>query len=78
MTLEIPDLRPRIISKDIAEELDEYRRFRHMFRRAYGSELRWCKMEPLAMSVETLTMNLLKELSEFLRFVDKLSDTIAQ
>ncbi|MHB8076545.1 ribonuclease toxin HepT-like protein [Desulfosporosinus fructosivorans] len=78
MTLEIPDLRPKIISKDLAEELDEYRRFRHMFRHAYGSELRWRKMEPLAMGVETLTLNLLKELSEFLRFIDKLSDSIAR
>lgn len=77
MTLEIPDIRPKIISKDLTEELDEYRRFRHMFRHSYGSELRWRKMEPLAKGIETLTITLFKELSEFIRFVDKLSDSLA-
>ena len=78
MTLEIPDIRPSIISKELAEELDEYRRFRHMFRHAYGSELRWRKMEPLANGIDSLTTTLLKKLSEFIRFVDKLSDYIAR
>ncbi len=77
MTLEIPDIRPSIISRDLAEELDEYRRFRHMFRHAYGSELRWRKMEPLAKGIDSLTMNLLEKLSEFTQFVDKLSNSIA-
>lgn len=77
MTLEIPDIRPRIISKNFAEELDEYRRFRHMFRHSYGSELRWRKMAPLAKGIETLTTTLLKELSKFTRFVDELSNSIS-
>lgn len=45
MTIEIPDIRPRIISNDFAEELDEYRRFRHMFRHSYGAELCWRKFD---------------------------------
>jgi hypothetical protein len=77
MTLEIPDIRPSIISKELAEELDEYRRFRHMFRHAYGSELRWRKMEPLANGIDSLTANLQEKLSEFVQFVEKLSDSIA-
>lgn len=78
MTLEIPDIRPSIISKELAEELDEYRRFRHMFRHAYGSEIRWPKMEPLANGIDSLTTTLTKKLSEFIRFVDKLSDYLAR
>jgi len=78
MTLEIPDIRPSIISKEFAEELDEYRRFRHMFRHAYGSEIRWRKMEPLANGIDSLTTTLTKKLSEFIRFVDKLSDYLAR
>ena len=77
MTLEIPDIRPLIISRDLAEELDEYRRFQHMFRHAYGSELRWRKMEPLAKGIDLLTMNLIEKLSEFMQFVEKLSNSIA-
>ena len=77
MTLEIPDIRPSVISKELAEELDEYRRFRHMFRHAYGSELRWRKLEPLANGIDSLTENLQEKLSLFVRFVDKLSDSIS-
>ncbi|WP_338077748.1 hypothetical protein [Acididesulfobacillus acetoxydans] len=39
MTVTIPGIRPRIIAPVTAEELDAYRRFRHMFRHAYRSEL---------------------------------------
>lgn len=77
MTIEIPDIRPSIISRDLAEELDEYRRFRHMFRHSYGSELRWRKMEPLAKGIDSLTKVLLERISEFMLFVEKLSDCIA-
>ena len=40
MTLELPKLRPRVISPELMEELDEYRRFRHLFRHVYAGELR--------------------------------------
>ena len=76
MTLEIPDIRPKIISKELAEELDEYRRFRHMFRHAYGSELRLRKMEPLTNGIDLLTANLQEKLSEFMKFVEKLRNAI--
>ncbi|HZK83425.1 MAG TPA: hypothetical protein VFC58_01865 [Desulfosporosinus sp.] len=77
MTLEIPRIRPKTISKELAEELDEYRRFRHMFRHAYGSELRWRKMEPLASGIDILTANLQQKLFEFVKFVEKLSNGIS-
>lgn len=77
MTLEIPDIRPSIISRDLAEELDEYRRFRHMFRHSYGSELRWRKMEPLAKGIDSMTKVLMEKLFEFVQFVEKLSGSLA-
>ena len=77
MTIEIPEIRPSIISRDLAEELDEYRRFHHMFRHSYGSELRWRKMEPLAKGIDSLTKVLLERISEFMLFVEKLSNCIA-
>jgi hypothetical protein len=48
MTVELEGLRPQVISPELGEELDEYRRFRHLFRHAYASELRWSKMSHLA------------------------------
>jgi len=47
MTLEIPGLRPHIISKDTAKMLDEYLRFRHLFRKRYGFELEWKNIKNL-------------------------------
>ena len=35
MTIEVKDLRPSIISKKLASELDEYLAFRHLFRNIY-------------------------------------------
>jgi len=77
MTIEIPDIRPSIITRDLAEELDEYRRFRHMFRHSYGSELRWRKMEPLAMEVDSITEAVDESITRFVQFVEKLCKTIS-
>ena len=76
MTVTIPGIRPRIISRITAEELDEYRRFRHMFRHAYGSELRWRKMEPLVKGVGPLTETLVEQISGFMHFVETLSESL--
>ncbi|MFW6252342.1 MAG: hypothetical protein ACOC4F_00300 [bacterium] len=40
MRIEVPGIRPALISPEIAEELDELRRFRHRFRNIYKSQLR--------------------------------------
>ncbi len=39
MTLDIPDVRPALITKETAGKLDEYRAFRHVFRNVYGFNL---------------------------------------
>ena len=48
MTLEIDGVRPKVISPELVEELDDYRKFRHMFRHAYAGELGWKKMSHLS------------------------------
>lgn len=47
MTLNIPGLRPPIISKETAKMLDEYLRFRHLFRKIYGFDLEWANIKNL-------------------------------
>lgn len=39
MALDIPDLRPSLISKETAAKLDEIRAFRYVFRNVYGFNL---------------------------------------
>lgn len=46
MCLEMPTIRPAVIDDSLYEKLDELRRFRHLFRTAYGVEL-----DPLRMNV---------------------------
>ena len=41
MTLNIEELRSPVISSDTAKALEEYLRFRHLFRKRYGFDLEW-------------------------------------
>ncbi|MGA2545256.1 MAG: hypothetical protein ABSF43_01810 [Rectinemataceae bacterium] len=46
MTLEIPEVRPAVITeKDLAERVDELRRFRHLFRNLYKTRLNAQKLK---------------------------------
>lgn len=76
MTLELPKLRPRVISPELMEELDEYRRFRHLFRHVYAGELRWSKMRPLAENMGDVLMLLKNSLKEFELFILKIAESL--
>ena len=47
MTVAVPGVRPRVISDELAAELDEYLSFRHVFRNVYGSVLDPARMQSL-------------------------------
>lgn len=47
MATPIDGVRPRVISDDQMQQLEEYLRFRHVFRNLYGFELRWELIAPL-------------------------------
>ncbi|HVJ49983.1 hypothetical protein [Desulfitobacterium sp.] len=72
MSYEIPNIRPAIISLELAEELDEYRRFRHMFRHAYGSELRWRKMQPLVAGIPNVMCGIEEAYAKMVQFTEQL------
>jgi len=46
MSIPIPELRPAVISQDLRWKLDEYLRFRHVFRNVYGHLLYWERLRP--------------------------------
>lgn len=75
MALEISGLRPRVISPELMEELDEYRRFRHLFRHAYAGELRWSKMSPLAENIGDILALLKNSIKEFDLFILKMVES---
>ena len=69
MTLEVPEVRPPVISKDLARTLDEYLRFRHVFRNVYGYMLDWERLKPLLDRIPTVYEQFRREISAFRRFL---------
>ena len=51
MQLEIRGIRPALLSEETASDLDELRRFRHLFRHAYATDLDPTKVAKLAAKV---------------------------
>ncbi|MCL6448314.1 MAG: hypothetical protein K6U04_09235 [Armatimonadetes bacterium] len=76
MAVELEGLRPAVISPELREELDEYRRFRHLFRHAYASELRWSKMGHLAENMGDILDMVKKRIQEFESFIAKLIEEL--
>lgn len=76
MTMEIDGIRPRVITPDLMDELDDYRGFRHMFRHAYAGELRWKKMSHLAENAEIIYSLMETSLQRFNVFLECLVNKI--
>src|SRR5262249_28072711 len=47
MTLDLPSIRPSVLRRTTAQALEEFLRFRHLFRNVYGFELQWTRLKPL-------------------------------
>jgi len=58
--------RPALISEQLAENLDEYLQFRHLFRHSYAFDLDWNSMKPLVLGCEDTLIQLECELDRFL------------
>ena len=65
MTLDIPGLRPPVISLNTEKRLREYLGFRHLFRKRYGFELDWEKMKRLLIKISQTLFDLEKEIKVF-------------
>jgi len=50
MTIALKDIRPQVISEELAADLDEYLGFRHLFRSIYGFELKGDRIDGLVKS----------------------------
>jgi hypothetical protein len=55
-----------LLSEELHDTLNEYLRFRHVFRNAYFFDLDWQKMSPLALRMEETFQKLEKALDDFL------------
>ena len=66
MQLNIPGVRPALLSESTAADLDELRRFRHLFRHAYSADLDPHKVSRLAAGAGSLRRAFARDLDRFL------------
>lgn len=66
MKMDIEGIRPAFISEATYELLDELRRFRHLFRHAYGMELDTARVEKLLETALDLREQFRNDMTEFL------------
>lgn len=67
MTLEIPEVRQPLLSKETAGKLDEFRAFRHVFRNVYGFNLSSERMVDLINKFPHTANCLAREVCDFIK-----------
>ena len=70
MTLNIPGLRPPVITATMEKKLREYLGFRHLFRKRYGFELDWGKLKRLLSGIPRTRIELQDEIRRFFEVLD--------
>ncbi len=71
MTIPITGLRPRVISDELAADLEEFMAFRHLFRNIYGFELKGGRIDYLVEKFEGVAGSFRKEIAGFLALIKK-------
>ena len=66
MQLEIEGIRPALLAAETASDLDELRRFRHLFRHAYTADLDPDKVAALAAKVVDIQRDFAQDFERFL------------
>ncbi len=77
MTVAVPGVRPRVISEELAAELDEYLSFRHVFRNIYGFELKGDRLARLSERLEGVARRFEQEIETFLAALDDVAEAPA-
>ena len=70
MCINIPEIRPAVISESTRTKLDEFRRFRHVVRSIYAYRLEGNRVIKLANRLQYLLQEFESEIQKFLTFID--------
>ena len=73
MSLEVTAVRPAVIRPETAHALDEYLRFRHLFRSLYGFELLWERVAPLLDGLEPVYVLVASDLDGFITAIETIA-----
>jgi len=71
MTIPIKGIRPRVVSEELAAELDDYLSFRHTFRSIYGFELKGERLDRLVEKFGRISKMFVKEIRGFIEELQK-------
>lgn len=74
MTLRVPTLRPPVIQDATSSTLDEFRRFRHRVRHAYGFTLRWSTLRGLLIEFDEAYQALVADAHQFVAFLKGMAE----
>lgn len=72
MAVPVEGIRPRVIDEQLEIDLEEYLRFRHLFRNVYGFELKWGRCQPLVENLGKIFTNFKEQVDRFKRFLDSI------
>lgn len=72
MAVPVEGIRPRVINEKLETNLEEYLRFRHLFRNIYGFELKWEKCQPLVENLDKVLGDLKEQIKKFAAFLDSI------
>jgi len=72
MALELPSVRPAVLSAETGQLLDEYRKFRHRVRNIYAAHLSAARMEHLVKNLPSTWNQARTELLAFADFLERL------
>ncbi len=75
MATPVEEIRPAVIDEPLAERLEEYMRFRHVFRHMYGFELKWERCKPLADGLPETASEFRRQMEGFREFLGVLGDS---
>ena len=74
-TLDVPTVRPPILSPETADALHSYRAFRHFFRHAYGVDLIWAKMASKVENAGVVFTRFQADVRRFLNFLQTAAES---
>lgn len=72
MAVPVEGIRPQVIDEKLEIDLEEYLRFRHLFRNIYGFELKWERCQPLVETLHKTFSNFKDQVDRFKRFLDSI------
>ena len=71
LAMEIPKVRPAVISQGLREELDKYRAFRHIVRNIYAHNFKIDKIKDLMGDIDKVLNKLEENMRIFCEFLEK-------